>query len=247
MGTFHWEVDVQGPANALELLARDFTAGKVRVSADTEQNRHVLRMDAFDNCADDKEVAAQTRVILPVLSGTLALDLGAAPGLRMGTIYKKHDGGRIDRFMEAETGTLRVECSTLAAVATVTGPDGKPAARAQPTAVAVKRVELSLSNPLVEKALRLWSTDSADWDGLYRIWEVIEKAAGGAGSTVAAGWTSNNERTRFKHTASSVGAAGDKARHGVEWKVPPPNPMKPEEGRAYVEDLLRRLLSSLGA
>ena len=247
MGSFHWEVDLQGPANALQALARDFTAGKVRVSADATQSKHILQMDSFERCSTDREVTVQTREFLPTLSGALALTLGTAPDLRMGAICRKHDDGRTDYFLEAETGALHAECGVVAAVATVTGPDGKPVVRLQPPSPAVKMVDLALTSPMVAKALRLWWADSADWDGLYRIWEVIENAAGGGGSTVAAGWTSNNGRTRFKRTACSVGAAGDKARHGVESEAPPPNPMKLEEGRAYVEDLLRRLLSSLGA
>jgi hypothetical protein len=247
METFHWEVDLQAPANALELLARDFTVGKVRVSADTAQDRHVLCMDAFDSCADDKQVAALTREILPVISGGLALDLGTAPVLRMGSIRKKHDGGRIDTFIEAETGLLHAQCGTVTAVATVTGPDGQQIVQAQPPAAAVKRAELSLTNPQVAKALRLWATGSGDWTGLYRIWEVIEDAAGGEESTVAAGWTSSNQRTRFKRTANSVKASGDKARHGADSVQPPPIPMSLGEGSAYVENLLRQWLSSLGA
>ncbi len=60
-------------------------------------------------------------------------------------------------------------------------------------------------------------------------------------------WCEGSDLKRFKRSANSVTVAGDDARHGKEWQVPPPNPMSLEEASAYVEQLVRRWLESKGA
>jgi hypothetical protein len=48
-----------------------------------------------------------------------------------------------------------------------------------------------------------------------------------------------------KHSANSVKAAGDQARHGVEEKAPPVDPMTITEAKSLVDILLARWLGSI--
>ena len=80
------------------------------------------------------------------------------------------------------------------------------------------------------------------WVDLYRLFEVIEAGAGGARALVDGGWASNAQIRRFKHTAKSVAAAGDEARHGAEHGERPADPMTLDEARGFIDGLLRRWL-----
>jgi hypothetical protein len=61
----------------------------------------------------------------------------------------------------------------------------------------------------------------------------------------AAGWASEAQLRRFKHSANSVKAAGDEARHGVEATAPPVDPMTITEAKSLVDILLARWLGSV--
>src|SRR6266849_8946952 len=87
------------------------------------------------------------------------------------------------------------------------------------------------------KALRLRDDDSRGWVELYRLYEVIESDIGRP-VIVANGWVSDRDIGRFKHTANSVEAAGDEARHGKEETDPPARPLSLAEARTLIDRLL---------
>jgi hypothetical protein len=69
---------------------------------------------------------------------------------------------------------------------------------------------------------------------LYRILEVVLGDVGGQDALATKGWTSLANIKSFKHTANSVGASGDMARHGTEQAQPPKQPMLLGEAKARV-------------
>lgn len=77
------------------------------------------------------------------------------------------------------------------------------------------------------------------WTDLYRLFEVVVDGAGGIDVIVTDGWASRTQLRRFKHSANSVKAAGDQARHGVEPTTPPPDAMTISEARALLDILWR--------
>jgi hypothetical protein len=83
------------------------------------------------------------------------------------------------------------------------------------------------------------------WTDLYRLLEVIEAGAGGADAVVAKDWISKSQLRRFKHSANSVTAAGDQARHGVETTQPPADAMTISEARSLIDILLSRWLGTV--
>jgi hypothetical protein len=53
------------------------------------------------------------------------------------------------------------------------------------------------------------------------------------------GWVTNRQVDRFKRTANSQKAIGDKARHGKDPYEPPTEPLSLSEARALIDGLLK--------
>ena len=94
---------------------------------------------------------------------------------------------------------------------------------------------------VLEKVLRLRNSEALEWVDLYRIFEVIESDVGKNRCTNN-GWIANEDLKLFKHTANSVEAAGDMARHGKEPNKPPKNPMQLQDARTIIDDLINHWL-----
>jgi hypothetical protein len=105
-------------------------------------------------------------------------------------------------------------------------------------------LEIAQKNPDVERALRIFGSGKPNWSSLYNIYEIIEHNIGGARELVQRGWSSKSKIRNFKHTADSVSAAGDDARHGKEETTPPPSPMPLSEAESLVVNLLKNWLHS---
>jgi hypothetical protein len=114
----------------------------------------------------------------------------------------------------------------------------------RPSDPAPKWLARALANQSVARALRLRDADGLSWTDLYRLYEVVEKGAGEGNAIVTSGWATQSQVRRFKHSANSVTAAGDGARHGVEPTDPPADAMSLGEARSFVDGLLRRWLEN---
>jgi len=99
----------------------------------------------------------------------------------------------------------------------------------------------------VEKLLRLLGSEDRSFRQLYVAYEVIENAVGGQHALEKRSDLCNTKDVdRFKHTANSVTALGDLARHaGKEKKQPPNQPMTLQEARSFVADLAKMWLASM--
>jgi hypothetical protein len=105
-------------------------------------------------------------------------------------------------------------------------------------------VSVASSDEQVQRALRLFGAGDRDWRELYKVLEVIEADVGGPRAIDIAGWADEATLRRFKHTANSLGALGDGARHAAETTQPPQNPMPLEDATAMVRDVLRSWIES---
>ncbi len=79
-------------------------------------------------------------------------------------------------------------------------------------------VELADHDAKVDKALRILITRETNWVNLYNILDVVLSDVGGM--IWQAGWATESEVKRFKHTADSESTLGDEARHGQERTQP---------------------------
>ena len=99
-------------------------------------------------------------------------------------------------------------------------------------------LEFAGDDDAVSHVLRLVAEDSVSWVGLYRIMEAVEGYAGGSSELVRRGWVPKKTLELFKHTACSPGAIGDAARHGRERSAPPPHPMKLDDAKSLIREIV---------
>jgi hypothetical protein len=97
----------------------------------------------------------------------------------------------------------------------------------------------------VAMALRiLGRPEPLDWYDLYKVWEIVEHAAG-IKQVVARGWATKADIVRFKTSANHPGISGDKARHALQPGTPGPNRvMSMAEGDTFVHQLTANWIES---
>src|SRR5882672_2358453 len=93
-----------------------------------------------------------------------------------------------------------------------------------PRSRAGRLIEAIENDDDAEHVLRILGGD-LDWVSMYKVVEIVKKRCGGGAGIAKAGWATKKEVNLFTHTANSVGALGDRARHGVETTQPPVAPM----------------------
>jgi hypothetical protein len=140
--------------------------------------------------------------------------------------------GQIQHFIHV-SGTIHAR-TRLSATMTVNG-ESVPVAR-EPTIVE-RAVDMALNDPQAERALRVFGRNDADYRDLYHILEIAEAAIGSG--IYSDGTVTTAEVRRFKHTANSVHALGDRARHGHEATQPPSQPTLFAEAQALIGRVLR--------
>ncbi len=97
--------------------------------------------------------------------------------------------------------------------------------------------QLTFEDEEIQKILKLVDHQGLDdWSNLYKIFEIIESNV----EPIKLGCITKKEINRFKHTANHPKAIGNDARHGYMKSKPPENPMKLEEAKRLIKDLIKR-------
>jgi hypothetical protein len=229
-----WEVQITGPVHVLDELARVFVGQDQRVTKGADE--FLLRSRTFEGMADASEVRNEAVRITAALSGLSRVLLQTETSLGVGSVVEVMRSGSRSVFVQLEGVAARGTVGLVSVV--VTHVDGKVEEH-RPADPAPSWLARALENPAAAHALRLRDVGALSWTDLYRLWEVVVAGAGGKEQVVAKGWTTREALRRFHHSANSVSAAGDQARHGVEPTEPPANPMSLSEARDFVESLLR--------
>ena len=101
-------------------------------------------------------------------------------------------------------------------------------------------VKLAEQEADVADALRvLGQPEELDWYDIYKVWEIVEHAAGGTQQVVARGWAAKSDIARLKASANHPGISGDNARHARMTGMPGPNRAMPiNEANALVRRLV---------
>lgn len=115
--------------------------------------------------------------------------------------------------------------------------EGQSVPVAPETTIAEQALRAALNDPQAERALRIFGRDDVDYRDLYHVLEIAEAAIGNR--IFSTGAVTTAEVRRFKHTANSVHALGDQARHGHEPTQPPSQPTSFAEAQALVGRVLR--------
>lgn len=102
-------------------------------------------------------------------------------------------------------------------------------------------IALALTDMAAAKAFRLFSGE-LNWVNLYRIYEVIEKAA--RPGIIESGWATIPEIKTFKVCANNSSITGDASRHGTSNAPPMPHTMSQAEAVHLIGRILREWLNS---
>jgi hypothetical protein len=232
-----WSVWLAGDSTDLEMLADALDEPELRVLRCGEG--FVLQSSRFEVMTDASMVREEAERIAESLTGAASLHLDSPRPITVGGAFRE-DGPRKDIYVfveNAAAATARALPPTIA----LSSPSG-PTQVQRPADPIVPLVKKALSDPNVAKVLRLRDSANLSWVELYRVFEVVEGSIAPA-SIDSRGWATKSELRLFKHTANSVAAAGDEARHGSEATQPPKDPMSIDEARALIDRIIRSWLS----
>jgi|LGVF01.1.fsa_nt_gb hypothetical protein len=232
-----WEVDITGDPADLRRLSEAMRGGDTLIC--DRDSAFVFRSAQFDSFEDANDVRAHAQEIVTSLSGYSRLVLGTHKPIKVGSVVMVRDDGTKNAFVQLEPVIIRAR---MLASLSVTRADGT--VEHHGPADSVKDwLKAAGQDPAVAKALRLSNADSLSWVELYRIYEVVEGDVARS-HIVASGWVKDSEIRRFKHTANSVGACGDQARHGKENTQPPKNTMSLSQAKSLIDRLLKAWIAS---
>ena len=201
-----------------------------------EGDGYFLRADAFEHLADPSDVREQASEWAQWLRGSSWLALRSRGTVTPQEVRRIEADGTGHIYMYL-SDTINV--SEIASFVTIQQ-DGTTVEH-HPADAIHHWIEVAQRDASVAKVLRLLAL-SRDWVNLYRVLEVIEEDLRGRTALASAGWVTASALRRFKHTANSVGATGDDARHGKESGTPPKSPMMLSEAAAMVEFVVHRWL-----
>ena len=231
-----WEVQLTGDPADLTMLSHSFSEPDMAIS--DANGQFVLRSTQFEPLQTADTVRNKAQEIVTAVSGTARLLLGTSQPVGVGAVFAvREDGGR-NVFVLASPATLRLR-GTLASLV-VKRADGTVETH-YPTEPGPGWVKVALQQEVVARALRLRNTGTLEWVDLYRLYEVIESDVP-ARAIQAKGWVTSSQIERFKRTANSQKAIGDKARHGKDPYEPPQNSMSLSEARGLIDSVLKAWL-----
>jgi hypothetical protein len=226
-----WWARLEGERFDLEALAVAL-AGRSPMQVHQFDGRYYVRMAEFDQLNESADVETRAGEVLRIVNGAARVQYGDNREVHVDAAAKVQTNGQIQHFIHV-SASIHAR-ARLSATVTING-EAAPV-EAEPT-IAERAVEAALNDHQAERALRIFGRDDVDYRDLYHVFEIAEAAIGRgiySDGTVRAG-----EVGRFKHTANSVHALGDRARHGHEATQPPSQPMSFSEAHALVGRVLR--------
>jgi len=230
-----WKVFLTGDEFDLDALSKSFSGPDPAVVREDEG--FVLRSSRFSQFDDSDAVRADAEYLLMLLNGAARLALHARrPIVIRDVVLIQNDGAKVYYKSVADTIYIRATAS-----ATLKRGDGVEEQFNEANVVS-EWVNAGLGSEAVARVLGLFATKPVDWVNLYRILEVVEGDVGGPKSIADQGWATREALKRFKHTANSVFASGDDARHGTERTQPPADPMTLSEARSFIEAIVHNWL-----
>lgn len=234
-----WEVYITGPQSVLSEMALAFNDGEPTITREGDQ--FLVRSRTFENMVDASEVRIEAERIVEALSGISRILLQGDAQLKIASVVEVKAGGSRNIFVQLEPAVLRMTGGLMSSI--VTRGDGRVEEH-RPSDPAPKWLAKALNDPAAARALRLRDAGLLSWTDLYRLYEVIEAGVGGESAILEKTWASRSQLRQFKHSANSVSAAGDEARHGVEPTQPPAKAMTLPDARSLVDGLLQQWLEN---
>jgi hypothetical protein len=235
-----WSVRLKGDVFDLDELYDHFHSPERNVKKD-EDGHYYLRSTDFDSLADENAVRARALELVERMNW--------AATFHSGNSYRPVEFDVVTRIDESGkpvhhiTLTAKLEGrSRMSAKPTVIR-EGDFADTPRPPSEVESIAALAERDERVADALRFFAR--GDWVNLYKAWEVVGDAAGGAHEIVNKGWADKTEQGRFTGTAQSKDELGDEARHASGKYKAPKSPMTLDEARTFVKSVIEAWVRTL--
>lgn len=203
----------------------------------TENDQYCLKSNQFTGLSDPDSVRQKAEEIVTLLNGSSKIVLGSRNSFSLGVIMKLNEDGTRQGFVNISE---ELKMKTALNVKKISA-DGSIEEVNQADPIQ-SYMDIALKDKNVAKVFRLLSNYEYDWSNLYKIFEIIEDDISGKSEIAKRQWVTEKVINRFTHTANSVGAIGDEARHGKERTQPPKDPMSAQEAKAFIEILIHNWL-----
>ncbi len=234
-----WLVRLKGDEFDLEALSARFQSTERSVRKE-ENGYHYLRSASFDSMTDNKAVRERALELIERMNGAAKFHLGEDfQPVEFDGIMQRADDGRRDQFIYLDP----IETRSRVSLSTTIIKEGVATEPPQPSDDPDALVTLAEQDERVADALRFFAR--GDWVNLYKAWEVVGDAAGGAHAIIANGWADRTEQGRFTGTAQSKDELGDDARHASGKYKAPKHPMTLDEARAFVKSVIEAWAKTL--
>jgi hypothetical protein len=235
-----WLVRLKGHEFDLEDLSGHFNSPKRNVRKDKD-GYYYLRSSGFDPLADDAAIRERALELIEHMNGAAKIYSGESfRTVEFNGISYVDEEGQRHNFVYL-SGVMEGRSRVSGSLTVVR--EGEVVEPPEPPRKAEMLVDLAARDARVADTLRFFQ--KGDWVSLYKAWEVVGDAAGGAHSIVSNGWATRVDQSRFTGTAQSREELGDEARHASEKYKSPTNPMFLSEARAFVRSVIEAWISAL--
>jgi len=232
-----WIVKLAGDPSDLRVLAGILSAPELRLEQEGEE--FALRSTAFAPEMTNEEVVRVADEMLALISGACCLALDARRPITIHYVIFIPDQGPGEAYLE-----FMEEVHARDSISITIFDEQGSVQVVKPSDSISEWLTLASHNQSVAMALRLLRNSDLSWVNLYRILDAIVSDVGGTEAIAQQGWASNALVRLFKHTANSVAALGEEARHGAEQTQPPKKPMLLSEARTFILGLAHSWLRS---
>jgi hypothetical protein len=193
----------------------------------------------LDSATSFPEAKEEALRLVAEITGIARLRYELRAPFKYGGMHFEEKGTRAV-FVEMPAGEMTVRASVHLA-ATVIRPDGTVERLDPPS---VQMTNALSTDPRLAALVNAYGEETQDWHGLYKMYERIEKCVpGGRPTLIRAGYATAKQFENFRKSANDPAVSGDDARHAVSDGYPPAQPMTLDEGRAFIEGLLKRLIT----
>jgi hypothetical protein len=158
----HWFARLEGDSDALDELASVLADGQIAIHK--QAGSYFLTANHFNDVSDADEVLQKFQGLVASLGGFGLLYLNEPTSIHVAGIRGTNEDGSGVGIVQFQTDAV------------IQGPKAGPSYRPD---LLVTLLWKSVSDELVAKASRLWSTGVFDWVNLYRLYEVIKEDVGG--------------------------------------------------------------------
>lgn len=232
-----WRLPIRGDSSVLAALVEDLIESSLAIRQD-KHGFHIAS-DLFDALDDAKAVKDAGDELVARLNGITRLTLQSRCPIECAGVARVRDDGILDQWVFPEPAVAYASVGRATVLVNGVSVSAGRRSRAQ------RWMALAAIHDGAARVLRLLGNE-LDWIAIYKIIEIVTAGCGGDDGVAGRGWASKAKLKLLKHTANSVGAVGDDARHGTDNSTPPRNPMPIGTARTLTRTLAEKWLDSLG-